>query len=274
MLTRLANRGALLINTEQLETLTAKVELRAQRWEHRCGLLGATAMVIAFLASTGFSRIELMIVEAIAAYFGGGYLGRMASYGMLRQLLHQERLLLQAQPGHLDGASGFKPLGDFYFWQAMVAALPAMYLAIWWLIIPILPRYLWWRDSYLGLLVIAIAFELLAFTVPLWLFHLEMQQQKVQFLKEADQISRSLFEIENQLVTVETTQEREQLKEQITQFSKRYWEIEKMPTWPVDFKILRHFGLNNLALCLPLISKLAGNSEVWQNLETLIKSLK
>ncbi len=239
-LTHLVNQGTLLIDIEQLETLKEKLKVKAQIWENRSGLFSMAAIVIAFLVSTGLSRIPLMLIEAIAAYFAGGYLGRMAFYGLLRQLFQREALPLKVQPGHLDGASGFKPLGDFYFLQARVAAIPAVFLGTWCLLFSMLPHYAWWLESYLGLLVIAIVFELLAFTVPIWLFHLEMKRQKVQLLKDADHLSHSITGIKVQLANAQTTEGREQLKEQLeeqlSQVSKQCLDIEKMSTWPVGFK--------------------------------------
>jgi hypothetical protein len=240
-LTHLVNQGTLLIDIEQLETLKGKLKVKAQIWENRSGLFAMVAIVIAFLVATGLSRIPLMLIEAIAAYFAGGYLGRMAFYGLLRQLLQREALPLKVQPGHLDGASGFKPLGNFYFLQARVAAIPSIFLGTWCLIFSMVPQYAWWLESYLGLLVIAIVFELLAFTVPIWLFHLEMKRQKVQLLKEADHLRHSIVDIKVQLADSQATEEqeqsREQLKEQLSQISKQCLDIAKMSTWPVSFRV-------------------------------------
>lgn len=236
-LVRLVNREALLVDTEQLEKLKTRLEIRARIWEDRVGLFSMVAIMIAFLVSTGFSSMQLMIVEVIAAYFAGVYLGRIASYGMLKQMLDREALPLKVQPGHLDRVSGFKPLGDFYLSLSMVTAIPAVYLATWWLIIPLVPQYSWWRESYLGLLAVAIAFPILAFAVPLWLFHLEMKRQKVQLLQEADSLSQSILNIEDQLVLTQSAREREQLEEQLSHVSRRYWNIKNMSTWPLNFKV-------------------------------------
>ena len=66
-------------------------------------------------------------------------------------------------------------MGDLFFYQALVIGLAATFLAIWWLIMPFFPAYMHWRDFYLGLLAIAIVFEMLAFLAPMWSFHTEMQ---------------------------------------------------------------------------------------------------
>lgn len=274
MLTRLVNRGSLIVEPDRLETFRLNLEHRAQIWEHWTGLVCAIAILVAFIMSTGLSRIRLMLSEAVGAYLAGCYLGRMMSYGLLSHTLQEPGLSLNVQPGHLDGASGLKPLGDFYFLQAMVAAFPAIHLALWWIIIPIVPKYLWWRESYFYLLIGAIGFEILSFVIPLWLFHVEMEEQKVQLLKEADTLSSSMFDIEAQIAVSQVEQERERLKGQLSYFTKRYWDIEKMNTWPIDVKILRLFSFSNLVLSIPLISKVVGNPDVWKNMEQIINVIK
>jgi hypothetical protein len=273
ILARLVNRGVLLADPERLEQFEAKLEIRAKTWANRGGIICGTAILTAFLVPFGFSKLLLMVFEGLGGYVVGRHLGWMACYGTLRLMLRKEALTLKVQPGHLDAAGGLKPIGDFYFLQAIVAVIPAAYLAIWWVIIPLFPQYARWREPYLGLLAIAITFELLAFAVPLWLFHLEMEEQKIQLMKDADKLSRSISDIQAQLTVVQTSQEREKLKEQLSNLTKGYWDIEQMPTWPVDAKTLRRFTLNNLALFLPMIGKFTGNSVVWQSLEKLVNGM-
>jgi hypothetical protein len=273
ILARLVNRGVLLTDPEGLKQFEVKLKVRAESWGNRGGIICAIAILIAFFLSSGFSKLLLMVFEGLGGYVAGRQLGWMACYGTLSLMFQRESLTLKVQPGHLDAAGGLKPIGDFYFLQAIVAAIPAVYLAIWWVIIPLLPHYARWREPYLGLLAIAITFELLAFAVPLWLFHLEMEEQKIQLMKDADKFSRNISDIQVQLTVAQTSQEREQLKEQLTNLTKRYWDIERMPTWPVDAKTLRRFTLNNLALFIPLIGKFTGNSVVWQSLETLVNGM-
>jgi integrase len=69
----------------------------------------------------------------------------------------------------------------------MIVALPALFLAVWLLLLP-LPRfqgYRDWRTPYASLLALAIACEMLAFFWPLWSFHREMAKQKHVLLREA-----------------------------------------------------------------------------------------
>jgi hypothetical protein len=83
-------------------------------------------------------------------------------------------------------------------------------------------RYQDWRRPYLGLLVIALAFEILAFLVPLWSFHREMQKQKIDFLKNADKLSRKIAEIQVQLAGPMSAEQRNVLKDQVAYMTKQY----------------------------------------------------
>ncbi len=273
MLTRLANRGTLALDSQALEQLKVNLERRSQLWAKQGSLVASTAIILAFLGSSGFTKIPLMILEGLGGYIAGRYLGRMASYGTLSQVLRQNEWHLRLQPGHIDKVGGIKPLGDFYFWQAMVTAIPAAFLAIWWVIIPLLPRYQSWRQSYLGLLAVAIFFELLAFIIPLWLFHLDMEAEKLRLIKKADEYSYIISELRSQLLEVTSKTQEEQLQQSLSKLSQRYWDIEQMPTWPIDASIRRRFTLNNLALFLPLIGQLVGNSQIWNSLEKIIDGL-
>jgi hypothetical protein len=76
----------------------------------------------------------------------------MASYGQLGWHLNSEPVEVLVQPSHVDGVAGMKPLGEFYFYQAMVVGIPAVFLAVWWFLFPIWPRdYSHWEDSYVDI---------------------------------------------------------------------------------------------------------------------------
>lgn len=180
---RLANRRALKLEGLGQESLVEELEDRALRWAMTTALFTVVLVTAGFfLAFDRVSltvRIPLVALEAIAGYVAGLHLGRMASYGALGRFLKQRGCGIRVWPGHVDGAAGLKPLGDFYFFQAMVTAIPAMFLAAWWLLIPLRgERYARWRDPYLGGLAVAITLEVLAFVVPLLWFHREMVKAK------------------------------------------------------------------------------------------------
>jgi hypothetical protein len=273
-LTRLVNRGAVQATPERLADFKQMLDARADQWAHRGGLFVAAAILIAFLVAFGTSLVledpTLPLLEVVGGYVAGRYLGRAASFQGLGRLLRQEKIALKVQPGHLDGAAGFKPVGELFFFQAMVLAIPALFLAVWWLIIPSAPdlnaRYAIWRDPYLGLLAIVLLFEVSAFVIPMWFFHQEMADQKNELLKNADELSQRVAALQAALADATTDQERKLLKDRLADMTERYWALEQMPTWPLDVKTRRRFTINNVALFLPLASQFFNVTGFWGNL--------
>ena len=56
-----------------------------------------------------------------------------------------------------------------------------------------------WRLSYAILLPFALVFEVGAFLVPIWLFHQLMMRRKAECVREADQCSREITELQLEL---------------------------------------------------------------------------
>ncbi|QBQ54973.1 hypothetical protein [Nitrosococcus wardiae] len=259
-LTRLFNRKVISLDSAQEDHLRKELKERAAIWATASGGLVGSAVLISFIIKNGLpypaAQIPLTLFEAIGGYIVGRHLGIMASYGRLGHWLKRQGIRIQIKPGYPDGAVGLKPVGDFYFFQAMLLALPVLYLFLWWLMMPLWPRYEAWRNIYLGLLPVAITFEVIAFLVPVWFFHREMQKQKMQLLREADVLGQEINDVETTLIESQDPAQRELLKDRLSFMTKRYGEIEHMPTWPVNAKTWRYFFINNLTLILlPLLSE-------------------
>jgi hypothetical protein len=231
-----------------------------------------------FLVASRGSLSVLAIVEAIAAYGAGWHLGRMASYGTMGFLIKEQGLSVEVMPGHPDEVGGFKPLGDFYFSQAVLAGFPALFLAVWLILMQYWPvahnRYAQtWMRPYLGLLPIGIAFEILAFFVPIWFFHREMERGKAAQLHEADKLAKDIVRIEAELASAQDSRQYDLLKEQLSFLTRRYDDIEHMPTWPVHTRTLRLFLRNNALLALPLLSNFAKENSLWQKIVNALQEI-
>jgi hypothetical protein len=263
-LTRLANRGVLNGDADLAEFL-AKLHRRARR----SALLGSVAFaaaifvawIVAFRNLLGGHAL-IVILETVAAVPVGLFAGRAISYGLLARRLAEAGFTVIPDPDHLDGAAGLRPIGALYFYQSGLLAIPGIFLAAWWLLIPLLGgRYLNWREPYAGLLLIIVIGEILAFILPMLLFHQMMLRRKNELLPEADELSRQSAQPENNAADTESR-------------VKRYMAIDSMPTWPVDAKIRRRFGLRNAVLLLPVLAQLFGVSPAIQKLiENLQKVL-
>lgn len=266
-LDRLAKRSVFEISEEGLDLLRKKMEERVQLFSKigavAVGLIILGAFLFAFGGIPGY-QIGLIVLEVFLGAVAGYYIGQMIAFGTLGQLSVREQVSISPKPGHIDRAAGLKPIGDFYFFQAMVVAIPCLYIAIWWFVIPLLPHYQHWRSPYLGLLAVGLLFEILSFLLPMWVFHQIMQRQKIRSLAEADELSKKITELENRILRSADARETNDLQKQLDFQREKYWEIEHMPTWPVDATTRRRFTLNNLFLFLPFLSDLVRLSAPWK----------
>jgi hypothetical protein len=214
-----------------------------------------------------------VLLEGIGAFLAGSFIGRAVSYSRLGKRLKRERFAIAVNPEHLDGVAGFRPVGRFYFFQSALVAVPGVFLAAWWFLIPLFgERYSSWRGVYAGLLVVVVLCEILAFLSPMWSFHRIMNEGKQHLLLEADQISEQASRIQQQLRDSANGGDIPQLEDKLTRLIKRYHAIVEMPTWPVDTRIRRRFALNNLILFVPVIAQVLGAPSSWQHfLEDLQK---
>jgi hypothetical protein len=274
-LDRLAHRRVLAVTSEQLWRFKRELEGSVvKRWAPLGGLLVALGIALAF-AIVCYKRgpslgcLLFAATETLGGYIAGCYLGRLACYGTLGVRLFQEGFPPRVIAGHLDGAGGLRPVGDFYFRQAMIVALPAVFLALWLLLLP-LPRfqkmYGDWRTPYASLLALAIACEMLAFFWPLWSFHREMAKQKHVLLREADRLSSEIADIQHRLEEGPPGDDAKALREALTDKTVRYWAIEQLPVWPISPRVKRLFSINSVALFIPLIAEYTGLSERWADL--------
>ena len=265
-LKRLIHRGVLGLSETELDDFQKKVEVRAQSFSKISAAVVALAILVAFLAvfrDDISSKILLTILEIFLGAIAGYYIGQMSAYGTLGQLAGPERISIVTKYGHIDGAAGLKPIGDFYFFQAVVMAIPCLYLAIWWFITPSFDWYSDWSDAYLALLAIGLLFEILSFFLPMWTFHLLMQEQKIKYLADADELSKKMVELEEKIIRTADPREIDNLQKQLDFQQQKYGEIEHMPTWPVDAQTRQRFTINNLLLFLPFFSDIVHSYRPW-----------
>jgi hypothetical protein len=267
---RLVNRGVIQMTEGEIQDLLSDIEARSNIWTRRSGYIVAIAILLAFIVAGGvmnwvfqtpisgtdiLAHVPLVILEVYGGYIAGYYLGLMALYGTFGWILKNRGIPIQAQPGHVDEVAGFRPLGEFYFFQAIITALPAIFLAGWLLIMLFRPgdTYNAWQKPYLGLLPLAIAFEIIAFLAPIWYFHQEMGKQKADLVKDADLLSKKITALRKQLIDIQNAQQYDFMKDQLSFMTRQYLDIEDMPIWPVTTKIRRRFTIGNLALFSPVL---------------------
>lgn len=273
-LERLVDRGTLPASQAELQGLKSLVRSTGKTWSRRGAVLSTAAILLTFLWIYGLGNLLLTGLESIGSFLAGWWLGRMASYGAVPILLRRAGLQLHAEPAHVDQVCGYRPLGDFYLFQAMVAAIPAVFLALWWLIIPVFPRsYHHWRQPYLWLLALALLFEILCFAVPMLLFHQQMLEQKQVLLVEADRLSHEIITVQQQLLRESSGNQRTELEIHLGRMRERHRGIEMMATWPLQATTFLHYSLRNAVLFIPLVSEFTGDPRLWRILTEVLKGL-
>jgi hypothetical protein len=86
---------------------------------------------------------------------------------------------------------------------------------------------------------------------------------KEALLAESDRLNDEIAAIGAQLEKPMSKEERDALNQELSTKTKRYWEIERMPTWPGDVAIFRNFVPRTAVLLLPLIAEASGLHEGW-----------
>jgi hypothetical protein len=261
MLSRLARRGTLDTSGVSTDALQQRIRVRSQVWAHWTGLITAAVALAAFVvAYIGAQRSEVLFtaLATLGGYLAGRAVGRALAFGRIGTWLVRWHHSMMTMPGHPDGAAGMKPVGDFYSFQAALIAIPAFYLAFWWLAIGAVPafqRYDYWRQPYLGMLAIVLCAQILGFIAPLLSFHRIMKKQKHLLLDEADVIGQEMHDIRSRIPSVRNDKEINELQERLELLSSRYVDIETMPTWPVDKRTRRRFEYRNIVLAIPILGK-------------------
>ena len=249
-----------------LAGLRRDLEQRVRSWSLAAGIIVAALMLAAFgTAYTQRADVPAEIaaggtaVGTVAGFLVGRAIGRMVAYGSLGSLLARRGIRFSARAGDIDRAAGLKPLGDYYFSQALLLAIPAVFLLIWSLLflLPQWQRYEVWRPRYLALLLLAIVIEIAAFFAPMWTVHRDMKREKARQLHAADRLSDEIARLRHLLDGELSRDRREDVQQRMNHLVGRYREIETMSTWPIDPRIRRRLTLGNAALVLTLVTQVA-----------------
>ncbi|GAA1674179.1 hypothetical protein GCM10009765_24410 [Fodinicola feengrottensis] len=278
-LSRLANRGILVADPADPDDFADFTDT-LHKSVRRASVVPAAGIALCVLGSWLFAygamivtRPAVIVAEVAGAALAGLFIGRAVGYGRLGRRLEHSALTVKPEPDNFDGAAGLRPIGNLYFFQAGILALPASFLAIWWLIIPALGKYAVWRGPYAAFLALVLLLEVLAFVVPLLAFHRLMVREKAELMVQADRHSQEAASVRRQLLSAAPDQ-RLTLEMRLAWLGERYSVIETMTTWPVSAPIRRRFTINNALLLLPIAMQAFGVSPKWQELlENLHKAM-
>jgi len=277
---RLETRGVLKMTPEAREGFNKRSEERARKWSLP-GAIAVTLLILvawlAVLAPRMPARFALshplMLFECLCGWVAGERVGRMIAYGVSWRPYDSDGASWRLFPGHPDGAGGFRPIGSFFFYQSLIAAIPAIYLAAWWWFIQLSPVYEFWRSPYLGLLLAAIAIEMMTFILPMVSVHMLMRELKTGLLAQADKLSANIESLQRRVRKSESAPDWQPVKDQINDMTEEYQRIEHAPTWPIDSSIRRRFSLSNIALFLPFLGYAVGGTTFWEQLSNALHNV-
>jgi hypothetical protein len=259
VLSRLADSHVLADQQNEL----GDFERELHRSGDRAAVVGGAAVSVIVAAGWAVAKRgalahywSTVVLELALAFLAGTVIGRAVSYSALGRRLRQPRFVITVNPEHLDGAAGLRPVGGLYFFQSALLAVPAAFLGVMWILLPLYSSdYKIWRHIYAVLLGIIILCEVLAFLSPMWSFHGLMKEKKQALLAEADDISEKVAKIQQQLRGSLTEEGERRLEDRLSRLTQRYRAIVGMFTWPVDARIRRWFVVNNLVLFVPVVTQ-------------------
>jgi hypothetical protein len=166
-----------------------------------------------------------------------------------------ELFTLRLKLNHPDGCGGFRPLGDLCLLNASLLSVPAVYLAVWVVAAPRMPKY---ADLYLGLQAGLLGFIMvlaaLAFLAPLWSIHGEMLRDAARLRPEVDQVGQQIDRLSRRLLGQSgelSAEEASAVAHDLEIRQESYKRIERIPTWPIDVNLAVRFGTSQL---IPLLS--------------------
>ncbi len=279
-LQRLDDRQVLVGDGNGAAELSRDLDRIARRW----ALGGGGCIVVAFAVTgpwIGFVLLrhlsrphigvlaQYFVPAFLAAFVAGAWVGRMAANGRIGARLRRRQLPLRVIPGHPDGAGGLRPLGGFFLYQSLVAAVPATYLVVW-LVLLAVPggeglrrHYGFWARQFWWLVAVAILVEILTFLAPMRSIHTIMRAEKEsQLWRESDRLSRQIEDVRGRLKEANVSDRGDQ-EGQLAAMIGRFEALEATPTWPIDATIRRRFTLQNLALLLPFVGFVVGDRSFW-----------
>jgi len=271
-LERLVRGKTFIASKEEHKRIEDAMNERARALAHTAGVLIAAAIVVAFVIAVP-GQIVFTLLAAAGAYPVGRYIGEAIAYGGLARACRQEGIGFDLQAGHLDGAAGWRLVGDLYFKQALLLAVPAVFLGVWWFLIPAFEGYDSWRDAYAVLLLIVVACQVLAFVLPLLSFHGVMSELKRGLLAKADEYGHRVVTLRDEIAAEPDAARRKDLKDELESLTDQYLAIESLPTWPVAAPTRRKFAFNNAVFAIPLIAALLdGESVSWADIGSALGS--
>ena len=244
------------------------------------------------LPEGGSALVELAVftaISALAAALAGLFFGRLTHFGTLASVLSSNDVQLRIVPGHFDGASGLKPIGDFYLFQALLLAIPILWLGAWWAwVIPSYKdvicsvtgqrQFLFaeWQGPFFVQWLVVVGYFFAGFVWPFLTLRKRIRAAKAILTSEqAPKLEREIIALQRPLASSEDGSSSSVLDD-IDHRALRLWSIRSMTDWPMDASTAAKYrslvlGEVLMPLAAAVLSDGNRNSPVFQWLTSLLR---
>ncbi|MEQ1613637.1 MAG: hypothetical protein ABL904_12855 [Hyphomicrobiaceae bacterium] len=209
------------------------------------------------LSGGGWSLVEFgffVVISVLAAGIAGLFFGRLARYGMLASVLSDNHEGLRVIPGHFDGACGLKPIGDFYLYQALLLAIPILWLGAWWAwVIPQYqslvcsvtqqPQMLFaeWRGPFFMQWLVVLGYFCMGFVRPFYQLRRRIRTTRLALVRdETPRLEQEILARHDRTATLGQVHTAS-LDDDHERLSRRLWSINTMGDWPMDSTTLAKY---------------------------------
>lgn len=181
--------------------------------------------------------------------------------------------------GHPDNCGGLEPLGNLCLWNAVILAIPAIYLGVWVLLVNYPPYKSQYENYYAGLqaglLAVPILLSTISFLLPVWSAHQIMLAKRQEERLKLEDLGKRMAILEEKLKSLSANSADEiencqKISKEIESLHQSYIQIWNAPTWPFNVRILRKFAL---AQVIPLLGLTNLGKPILDVIESLLTSL-
>ena len=161
-------------------------------------LVGAT--YIGYEIFYHMNLTQFHVVSLICAALVGLRISRLAAHGLIGSVLQAQDVGLNLIVDHSDRAGGTAEIGKFYLFNASVLLIPAVWLVIWIVNIPLIEDHPGKNNLWPAHFVILLAITSAIFVVAVWLPMIKFSQMMhewkgLHLVPELASLKRQYFEI-------------------------------------------------------------------------------
>lgn len=186
---------------------------------------------------------------------------------------------LNPRIGHPDMCGGLESMGNLCLLNAVILAIPAIYLGAWVMLVNYQPYKNQYANYYVGLqsglLAVPILLSTISFFLPVWSAHQIMLAKRREERLKLGALGIRMKTLEEKLKNLSASSAEEidncqKISREIESLHQSYNQIWNAPTWPFNAGILRKFAL---AQVVPLLGLTNLGKPILDVIGSLLSSL-